>query len=222
VLAGLDYGTSLGVAGGLAWLLWTFNVSAGWPGAGNVVGTAGGILAAIFLARLRPSAWLRQARVAGNTRRVVDALIAAIVWALVFGWAFLWGTERHLIFLLAVPVLLSSLGVLAVLGFSPASTDRDSALLLRALLTGVLSGATIGALSALAVSYTVSVLTWLSVWVSGGLGAGMIAGMAISLTLRFRDWRRSKPATVAASLARRWRGTAVTVLAISLAFGIVD
>jgi hypothetical protein len=48
----------------------------------------------------------------------------------------------------------------------------------------------------------------------------MIAGMAISLTLRFGEWRRSKQATAAASLARTWRGTAVTALAISLALGI--
>jgi hypothetical protein len=216
-MAGLDYGTLLGVAGGLIWFLWTFNAPDGmWPGAGAGAGAAGAVCAAVFLARVRPSTWLRHARASGSGRRIVDALIAATVCALVFGWALLWRTEWPLILTLTVPVLATSLAVLVILAFSPASTDPFRRLLLKALLAGVICGAAAGALSRLAVTYNVSVLTWLSVWVSGGLVLGLLAGLAISLMLHFRDWLQ--PARTSTSdVHQTGKRTAIPILALGLA-----
>jgi hypothetical protein len=48
-LAGLDYGTALGLVGNVIWLFWTLEITAGtWRGVGTVVGTAGGACAVLF------------------------------------------------------------------------------------------------------------------------------------------------------------------------------
>jgi hypothetical protein len=219
-LAGLDYGTALGLVGNVIWFFWTLEITAGtWRGVGTVVGTAGGACAVLFLALSRPSVWLRLARVPGGSRRIVEALIAAVVWMLVLGWALTWGMEWSVILVLGAAVLLSTVAVFVLFGFSPASADWSRVWLLRACVVGATSAAVVGTASAFTRPVSAALGSWLSIWVSGGLVIGLMVGLLISLTLRSRAWLQSTP--LIASAGVDWKRTAATALACGVVLALV-
>jgi GTPase SAR1 family protein len=209
-LAALDYGMPLSVAGSLIFAVSEFHRSEyAWQTTGEVVGTAGGVLVAIFLALIKPSAWLRQAQRPPMRRRVADALTAAVMCGLVSGWCVTW-----------ISGLVSAVSVFLIVGFSAAMNDRCRVWLLRTLFASVISGALIAALSRPALSVSVPLLAWLWLWTGGGLAVGMIASLAIGLTIRSRESWRLNDMSTPANTDRAWMRTAVMGLAIGVSLGL--
>ncbi len=149
-LAGLDYGTSLGVVAGLVWFLVALEISDDARlAAARFAAAAGGVLAAIFLALIKPSAWLLPARRRTIRPRIVDGARAAIVFAAVTGWVLLWGSEGLEILVHTTVASLTGLCVFAIVGLSRVSNDRGRVFLLSALTTGAITGVVCGTVSAI-------------------------------------------------------------------------
>jgi hypothetical protein len=225
-LAGLDYGIPIGVLIGLLLSVMTYEAGGGtvWEKAGMLLGSAGGLMAAVFLARVKPSAWSPYAEGSVTRPRILHALTAAGLYALVAiaGWSLVSSSEPLAIVPLVAADVVATLGVFAVIGLSPLSRGR-SLTLLRTSVVGVIAGATAGALSWTAVSTPAPFRVWWIYWMTGGLIVGVIAGLIVSLGARVEVWWRSNQTPIPAGTDRSWwMRTAATGVLIGISLAVAS
>ena len=209
-LTALDYGLPLSVAGGLVWGWSGFHRwDETWRTAGEFAGTASAVLIAIFLALIRPGAWLRTVPRPSMTRRLADALGLALLGGLVSGWVLgLYGG------------LVSAVGMFLIAGFSTALTARCRVWLLRGLTASVIAGIAVAAISRPALTVAVPLIPWLQMWVGGAFAATTIGVLAVSLILWARESRRASQTNTPAATDRNWLRTLATGLAVGVVLGV--
>jgi hypothetical protein len=207
-LAALDYGFPLSVAASYVWALSRLDLSDNSRAAGEIAGTAGGALVAVFLVLIKPGDWLRQARRAVVTRRLADATRAAVLCGLVSGWC-----------LFPIGGLVSAVAIFLIVGFSTALSDRCRLWLLRALVASVISGAIVATLSQPALPVPIPMSVWLPLWTGGALGLGITGGLAAALAVWWREGRPSH-LDMPADTDRRWLQTAGIGVALGVSLGL--
>jgi hypothetical protein len=220
----LDYCMGLGALIGVVTYFVLFDNAGGeWtiPRAGAVTGAIGSVVAAAFIAFVRPSAWLKAPARPSLTPRVVAALAAGALQLALWMTAIAGIGQFGAVNILSI--LASSVGLVMIVGLS-ALTVRSAVWLLQTMMIGAISGAIVAALSTLAIG-SVAILPWAAAWTSGGAVLGLITGLIGALVqlvrpralsdrepavaLSFLWWARAMATGVTAGLLL---GTAAVVL----------
>ena len=213
-VAGVEYGITVGVLIAVVGFLATFKPGGPgvtvWQTAGQIVGCAGAMFAAVLLARLKTRAWVTAPRQSVPRKRLLDALIAASVYAVVTGAMLSW-----------VVGVLAGMPVFAIVGFSAASNDRDRLALLRWPLAAGLSSAFVGAATSVVLSLSMSRLGWVLTWVNGGLAVGMIAGVVAAVFNMVRDLRQTTLPYPPTETNPAWKRFGLTTVLVAGALSIV-
>jgi hypothetical protein len=213
VIAGVDYGIAIGAAIGVIAYAVAFRAggpeASVWQSVGQVMGSFGGVLAAILLGWMRPAAWFVAARRSFSKQHMTEPVIAAFVYAVVttsrLGW---------------VIGALSGIAVFAVVGLSAVSNNRDRVVLLRWPLAAASIGALVGGLTASVLPLSATRLLWITMWVNGALAAGMIAGLTRTVFAVLRDRWRTTLTVAPAATNPAWKRFGVTAVVAAVALGI--
>lgn len=208
VVTGLDYVIPLSVAAGLIWHSSQFQgTDDAWETAGRAAGTVCSVVAAVFLALLKPR-MLSEPWGQAMKPRLTAAAAAAGVWALVTGLAAGW--------VLGLP---SGIAFFLILAFSAALTDRCQRMLLRWMAAGTVAGFTVAAFSWPMLSPRVPPLVWFSISTANALTLAVIAGLTTGLSIRLREWRRNDRNTVVTADGT-WTRPMVTSVGLGISLGV--
>ena len=180
---------------------------------GNATAAIAGVLAATFIASVRPSAWLKApARPALSPRVVAVLAVAALQFALsVCSTAI---ADNGLSVMNILTSLGSSIALILIVGMSRLAAGRV-VWFLQAMLIGAIGGAIVAAASRLAV-VSVPILPWTAAWTSGGAVLGFITCLIRCVIQWFRPRALSDREPAIDLSFRWWARTIVTAVAAGL------